>query len=437
MSADLPISETDREVALRVLRALRECPERFLDKRDDAFGVLSEVRAEANRLIAAIQTEVRRRRGELDEEPRPQIDQPALPRGERRPCYICNATFQGIADSTHPRLCPDCAPFNRSKREQRADLSGRVAVLTGGRHHIGFAVGLKLLRAGAALTITTRFPNDAARRYAAEPDHANWIDRLRIHALDLRDLRAVGDFAGAVDAGGPVDILIHNAAQTIRRPPAFYAALVEAEERGPGDGAAGCIVRPGEVASSALAALVQLLPGEANLDPALFPRDGQGQALDLRQENSWTTHLGTVPLLELVETYCINALAPYLLLELLLPALRRSPCLRKFVVSVSAREGIFNVRKKGYHPHTNMAKAALNMLTRTAAADLASEGIYLTCVDPGFSSEQLPLGMRDLEPPLDAIDSAARILDPIFTGVNSDGQPASGVLLRHFRPAPW
>src|SRR5205814_1676680 len=111
-----------------------------------------------------------------------------------RACYLCKEPFVE-QDSRKPGLCPRCATLNETKRDQSADCRGLVALLTGGRVKIGYQVGLKLLRAGAAVVATSRFPQDALRRYLAEPDSDQWRDRLHLVPLDLRCLPAIEEFA--------------------------------------------------------------------------------------------------------------------------------------------------------------------------------------------------------------------------------------------------
>ena len=145
-----------------------------------------------------------------------------------RPCYICKQKYT-VVDAFYHQLCPDCAALNHAKRDARTDLSGKRALLTGGRAKIGMYIALRLLRDGAHTTITTRFPHDAVRRFTAVPDSADWIDRLRIVGIDLRDPAQVIGLADSVAAAGPLDIIINNAAQTVRRTPGAYAPLAEAE----------------------------------------------------------------------------------------------------------------------------------------------------------------------------------------------------------------
>jgi NAD(P)-dependent dehydrogenase (short-subunit alcohol dehydrogenase family) len=326
-------------------------------------------------------------------------------------------------------LCPACAALNWQKRFQRCDLTDRRALITGARIKIGFQASLMLLRAGARVIATTRFPADAAERYAAEPDFTRFADRLEIHALDLRDLRSVESFASKIDK---LDILINNAAQTVRRPQQFYAHLLEKESR-----------PIAELPPS----MQRLLPDhreETALSP-LFPPgafDADGQQVDLRRHNSWRMTLAEVPTVELLEVHLVNAMAPCLLTARLKPLLARAKG-GAHVVHVSAMEAQFSRKKKtDKHPHTNMAKAALNMMTRTSAVDYQRENIYMNSVDTGWVTDEDPLHhvarkqrVHDFHAPLDAIDGAARVLDPVFVGYL--GQPMWGLFLKDYKPIDW
>src|SRR4051812_43313053 len=145
-----------------------------------------------------------------------------------RACYICKDRYQ-VVDAFYHQLCPSCAASSRQRRDARTDLTGRRALLTGGRAKIGLHIALRLLRDGAHTTITTRFPSDAVRRFTSMPDSADWLHRLRIVGIDLRDPAQVIALADSVAEQGPLDILINNAAQTVRRSPRAYAPLAEAE----------------------------------------------------------------------------------------------------------------------------------------------------------------------------------------------------------------
>ncbi|WP_424952205.1 SDR family NAD(P)-dependent oxidoreductase [Deinococcus sp.] len=332
--------------------------------------------------------------------------------------------------------------MNVHKRAARADLRGRVAVITGGRIKIGYAMSLRLLRDGAAVIVTTRFPQDALKRYAAEPDAECWLSRLTLYGLDLRDVRAVEAFCHSLIHTLPhLDILINNAAQTIARPAPFYAHLFEGERLALPDSGP----QTPQIAQAA-----PLLPIDNDSAAALasyFPPgqlDEFGEQLDLRPDNSWTQRLEQIGGREWLEVQLINVTAPSLLCRELLPLLLRSPFARRFIVNVSAIEGVFERRRRNdRHPHTNMAKAALNMLTATSAPGLARSSIFMTSVDTGWVSQQEPQEQRDrmkargFTLPLETEDAVARVYDPVVQGLTRSETPPFGVYLKDFRVHPW
>jgi NAD(P)-dependent dehydrogenase (short-subunit alcohol dehydrogenase family) len=170
--------------------------------------------------------------------------------------------------------------------------------------------------------------------------------------------------------------------------------------------------------------------------------DAGGLLPDLVDSNSWVETVDQVDPLELLEVQLCNSVAPFILLSRLTPALRASPARRKYVVNVSAMEGIFSRGYKGPgHPHTNMAKAALNMLTRTSAGDLYEDGILVTAVDTGWITDERPhtskvrLADEGFRAPLDLVDGAARVYDPVVQG--ESGIDLYGCFLKDFEPYPW
>jgi NAD(P)-dependent dehydrogenase (short-subunit alcohol dehydrogenase family) len=347
----------------------------------------------------------------------------------RRRCYICDARYDRIHAFYH-MLCPDCAALNYERRHRRGDLRGRVALVTGGRVKIGYQVALKLLRDGASVRVTTRFAENAALRFHREDDRTEWWDRLRIHPLDLRSAPAVLALVEELSRALPhLDVLVNNAAQTVRRPDGFYREHEALRGR----------ALP-ETVARAVAGPVALLEGEGGAEPPLPPALPDPE--DRREHNSWSMRLHQVPPAELLEALLVNTAAPFYLTAGLRGLMERSPFPDRYVVNVCGPDGQFSRPQKGpEHPHVNMTKAALNMMTRTAAADLAGSGVHLVSVDTGWVSVEGPYGRRKrLEElgfvtPLDAVDGAARIYDPILRGL--DGEPVSGLLLRHYAPAPW
>jgi NAD(P)-dependent dehydrogenase (short-subunit alcohol dehydrogenase family) len=379
-----------------------------------------------------------------------------------RSCYICKTRYVEV-DAFYHQLCQGCAAENRARRDARTDLTGRRALLTGGRAKIGMYIALRLLRDGAHTTITTRFPNDAIRRFKAMPDSDEWIHRLKIVGIDLRDPAQVVALADSVAAAGPLDILINNAAQTVRRSPQAYSELVAAEsaplpagELPPaqvigtfGSGAVDSVAALPSAAGEGLTAQdvtdLALVSGSASLEriAAGTAIDAGGLVPDLHDTNSWIQTVSDVDPVELLEVQLCNSTAPFILISRLRPAMAAAEAKRTYVVNVSAMEGVFSRGYKGAgHPHTNMAKAALNMLTRTSAQEMfESDGILMTAVDTGWITDERPhpdkmrLADEGFHAPLDLVDGAARVYDPIVRG--EGGEDLYGCFLKDYAQANW
>jgi NAD(P)-dependent dehydrogenase (short-subunit alcohol dehydrogenase family) len=403
---------------------------------------------------------------------------------EAQHCYICKTLYREI-HHFYDQLCPDCAETNFAKRGELADMAGMVVLLTGGRVKIGYQAGIKLLRCGAELIVATRFPRDAALRYAAESDFADWGDRLEVFGLDLRHTPSVEAFSSHIlNTRVRLDAIVNNACQTVRRPPGFYEHMMEIETAaltsvpnevrqlvgsyevlrgGSGEIEAGTTstsasgsavdrveIEPNNIAGLRRAAELSqavLLPEDAPSADTLFPEgqlDQDLQQIDLRGRNSWRLQLHEVSSVELIETQLVNAVAPFVLNARLKPLMEVTPGGHKHIVNVSAVEGQFyRPRKTTKHPHTNMAKAALNMMTRTSATDYHHSGINMNSVDTGWVSDEDPAAIAEAKtaehrfhPPLDIVDGAARIVDPVIDGLKT-GTHVWGQFLKDYTPTDW
>ena len=397
-----------------------------------------------------------------------------------RNCYVCKTLFTKL-HHFYDTMCTECGDFNYAKRFQTADVNGQIAVITGSRLKIGYHITLMLLRGGATVVATTRFPVDSAIRFAKEDDYNQWKDRLHIHGLDLRHIPSVEIFCNYIEQKYErLDILINNAAQTVRRPSGFYTHMMANEEK-PLESLSEALQNLLSDHTSCLDELKTLTSGASpnknmpvtwhgpepgiglrasaklsqipySFDNTLvaqevFPEgelDADLQQVDLRKTNSWRLKLGAIETTEMIEVQLVNSVAPFVLCNRLAELMKKDDTGMKHIINVSAMEGKFHrFFKESRHPHTNMAKAALNMLTHTASGELAKSGIYMNAVDTGWVTDEDPAELskmkqevHDFQPPLDIVDGAARVMDPLLDGINT-GKHWCGKFLKDYRPIDW
>ena len=407
-------------------------------------------------------------------------------------CYICKDKL-GLNNihSFYGNLCKKCGEYNYSFRTMKLDFTGRIAIVTGGRVKIGYYIATKLLSYGAKVLITSRFPKDTLFKYQKDPEYEKWKDNLIIYPIDFRIFESTIKLVKFINDNFPhVDILINNAAQTIRRTASYYKYLLPIETKDLNKDDDKKIIK-----NDYINLQKQLKQGESNINPnspsskkneqnslislmgnkskeyqEILPLSviasqirimeeksqphvtvmgGDGQPYDFSKgKNSWNFEFDEIPFQEFTEVQIINTWTPYYLCVKLKPLMMASPFSDKYIVNVTSVEGIFNHFKRSSHVHTNMAKAALNMFTRTCGSYLKDLGIYMTCVDTGWVSPMNEMNSlldqnkknsyenEFINVPLDELDGAMRVLHPIIEGIKNKNY-LFGILLKDYIKSPW
>ena len=397
-----------------------------------------------------------------------------------RKCYIC----QFVAPQPHhlhPALCRPCGEFNLCEVERslpkNLNLRGKTAVVTGGRVNLGFHTALRLLRCGANVIVSTRYPRDAEYRYREQSDSDQWLGRLKLVGADFRRAKNVFDLVETIktilqewcgknveSSIASLDILINNAAQTLTDPiSAEILAILNEVKLQQRLGNTSCVVDNGyEVTirggSRTIGGLLQAevatdsdskKPYHSYTSQKTQATEELGIAKDQSlmsksHKSSWVQSLTEIPYDDLITAHSVNTFVPLILIREFLPLMghlypgestrnNQSP---GHIINVSSREGIFesspsSSEKAGHHVHTNMSNAGLNMITETEAATAwKSRRVAMNTVDPGYMSAAPE--MRDrVECPIGFDDGAGRVLWPIALA-EDDGPVLWGRFLKHF-----
>ena len=399
-------------------------------------------------------------------------------------CYICKQKlYPGDIHKFYGNLCIKCGDYNYSFRTLKLDLSGRIAIVTGGRIKIGYYIATKLLSYGCKVLTTSRFPKDTLLKYQQHPEYEKWKNNLLIYPIDFRFFNSVVKFIDYINQNfSHIDILINNAAQTIRKTTSYYKYLLPIEMQKLNQEDENKIIKNDylfqnqyklddelklkknkeEIKNaltykqkeyneflplSVIASQIKIM--EEKNQPIINEFGNDGQPYDFSQgKNSWNLEFDEIPFQEFTEVQMINAWVPYYLCVKLKPLMLKSPFPDKYIVNVTAVEGIFNHFKRTTHVHTNMAKASLNMFTRTCGKYLKNFGIYMTCVDTGWVTPMNEINKildNDTKDnfeeefkniPLDELDGAMRVLHPIIEGIKNKNY-LSGILLKDYVKSNW
>lgn len=378
-------------------------------------------------------------------------------------CYMCGLKYK-IKHPNYDTMCNICGEFNALKRGIKYDMKGKIALVTGGRVKIGYYTALSLLRNGARVIATTRFANDALERYRGEDDFSDWSDRLDIVQVSFNTMESVIELIKYVRENyKSLDVIINNAAQTLRRPKRFYEhhvkvntdhnnnikTVIDDYMKNEAIDKVDMAVEYNDIKRyEALQneSEYKITTGSTSLVPVpkqlidkrlmkeyldkMFPDalyDEHDQQIDMRDINTWTRYLDDIHIMEIMELFTINLLTPFLLVQALHSMIKTG-----YIINVSSMEGAFNMPGKTMkHPHTNMMKAGLNMFTRTTGMELSNKGIIMVAVDTGWNTIEHPKSYH-MKSPIDCIDGAARVLDPIYMELK---KPA--VFYKNFKVKSW
>lgn len=358
-------------------------------------------------------------------------------------CYDCkkgyNMTF---ILSGYPDLCFACGIKNYKKKNTPVNLSNMTAYVSGARHKIGFETVLMLLRYGAKVIASTRFPNAAWYNYKGEPDFENWKDRLEIIRCDFTQINEVSFLIDHLKKS-KINILINNACQTVKSTDLYLQKALQLETILGGDSKyANKMIENVNMTTQITTIDNQqfIIKSPQWTDLAIVSEQISNADIKLNQfkdiedltmkdNSTWYKTMDEVGMAEILQVNAINQVVPTMLVNQLKPVMEYP----KFIINVTAVEGQFQSNKiNGHHPHTNMCKAGINMMVRTMGTEKEKD-FYIYAVDPGYVSGVDPFKDKY---PLKPIDGASRILDPVIRWIKND-PIESGVKLKDFKISPW
>ncbi|MDE7424226.1 MAG: SDR family oxidoreductase [Lachnospiraceae bacterium] len=326
-------------------------------------------------------------------------------------------------------ICEDCKKLNREMADIHVDLTGYTALVTGGRIKIGYATAIRMLRDGAKVIVITRYPYDALDRYSKEPDYNEFKERLIICGFNLMWVNKLDNLLEFIHKAAPqgLDILVNNAAQTIKKASSYYAQLEEREQQ------MKALYQKKEASQ-----LVSTVSDSVQPEYMLMQKENTPT---IKEEslmyNSWVAKAEEISVQEMLEVQLINVTAPFMLVGQLKEWMKKSSHKNKFIINVSSVEGRFNRNKKlSRHVHTNMAKASLNMMTHSLGMEYEKDRIFMYSVDPGWVSNQFPAGYnasKEFKQYLSFEDGASRICYPIYTKLDTDVIKDAGTLWKDYK----
>ncbi|KAH8660581.1 hypothetical protein BX600DRAFT_482372 [Xylariales sp. PMI_506] len=469
-----PPAVEEIDAAIKVLKNLK----------DNTVGHIRVI----NQVIRLIQAHFDVKRDDDDSHSRTEVGllhQRSQPWADQRYCYICRLSL-AEPHRIYTSMCQPCGDFNLAGSSislpDSLDLTSKSALVTGARINLGYHTALRMLRCGARVVVSTRYPNDAAVRYSGEMDFASWKDRLKIVGADFRTARDAFALVAATRAAlsewgvSTLDILVNNAAQTLtdsirkeeRAINLEHRYQKHADETGfllhhRGVPQYEARIRGGTAPLALYGMPQKLLIGNGPVDQTMtLPHDVKDDGrtdLEPYFKSSWVQTLSEIPYEDVISAHAVNTFVPLILCRELLPLMGSMQNMSQegqgkerhnkqskplgYIINVSSREGIFETAaehsaKNGKHVHTNMSKAALNMITHTEAAPAwADRRVAMNSVDPGYMSAAPEMdGMFGGQRPLGWEDGAGRVLWPVARG-ETDGKSVWGRFLKHYgAPGP-